>query len=285
MKCHEIFSYCVDKIGCPNCCLAPSVVHTSKGAVRGSIIKSHENGYKVYSFRGIPYAKPPLGERRFRRSEPADSWDDVLDGTMEAKQSLQPNALELHSSTHCPLDQFGGEDCLYLNVYTRCLADEREEKDCGLEACEVLEPVIVFLHGGVFALGSCEAALYGPDILLDRDNVVLVGVNSRLGALGFLSLECDEAPGECKRHYVTYETYPIPLLGNLGLHDQYLALRWIRENIASFGGDPDNVTLMGESSGAMSAICHLLSPLSRGLFHRVIAMSGTWTSVLMRNDR
>ena len=138
-----------------------------------------------------------------------DSWDDVLDGTMEAKQSLQPNALELHSSTHCPLDQFGGEDCLYLNVYTRCLADEREEKDCGLEACEVLEPVIVFLHGGVFALGSCEAALYGPDILLDRDNVVLVGVNSRLGALGFLSLECDEAPGECNRHHVTYVAYPI----------------------------------------------------------------------------
>ena len=215
-----------------------------------------------------------------------DSWDDVLDGTMEAKQSLQPNALELHSSTHCPLDQFGGEDCLYLNVYTRCLADEREEKDCGLEACEVLEPVIVFLHGGVFALGSCEAALYGPDILLDRDNVVLVGVNSRLGALGFLSLECDEAPGECNRHHEMYVAYPIPLLlGNLGLHDQYLALRWIRENIASFGGDPDNVTLMGESSGAMSAICHLVSPLSRGLFHRVIAMSGTWTSVLMRNDR
>ena len=79
--------------------------------------------------------------------------------------------------------------------------------------------------------------------------------------------------------------YPIPLLGNLGLHDQYLALRWIRENIASFGGDPDNVTLMGGSAGAMSAMCHLVSPLSRGLFHRVIPLSGTMASTFMHKDR
>ena len=94
-----------------------------------------------------------------------------------------------------------------------------------------------------------------------------MGVNYRLGALGFLSLECEEAPG------------------NLGLHDQFLALSWVRENIAQFGGDPGNVTLLGESAGAMSALCHLVSPVSRGLFHRVISLSGSPSSSIMHNDR
>ena len=148
----------------------------------------------------------------------------------------------------------GGEDCLYLNVYTKQTDPP------------VLRPVIVYIHGGAFVVGSCEAMLYGPQVLLDRE-VVMVGINYRLGALGFLSLETEEAPG------------------NLGLHDQYLALLWVRDNIAQFGGDPDNVTLMGVSAGAMSATCHLVSPLSRGLFHRVIALSGTMGSTFMHKDR
>ena len=94
-----------------------------------------------------------------------------------------------------------------------------------------------------------------------------MGVNYRLGALGFLSLECEEAPG------------------NLGLHDQFLALSWVRENIAQFGRDPANVTLLGVSAGAMSAVCHLVLPLSRGLFHQVIPLSGTMASTFMHTDR
>ena len=131
-----------------------------------------------------------------------------------------------------------------------------------------------------------KTIIAGPNVLLDRDNVVMVGVNYRLGALGFLSLECDEAPGELSRmsRKVTNVTL-ILVTGNLGLHDQYLALRWIQQNIAQFGGDPANVTLMGESAGAMSAACHLVSPLSRGLFHRVIALSGAASNVLLHNDR
>ena len=93
-----------------------------------------------------------------------------------------------------------------------------------------------------------------------------MGVNYRLGALGFLSLECEEAPG------------------NLGLHDQFLALSWVRENIAQFGRDPANVTLLGVSAGAMSAVCHLVLPLSRGLFHQVIPLSGTMASTFMHTD-
>ena len=108
--------------------------------------------------------------------------------------------------------------------------------------------------------------LYGPEVLLDR-NLVMVAVNYRLGPLGFLSLENDSAPG------------------NLGLHDQYLALLWIKENIFSFGGDPGSVTLMGQSAGSMSAMLHMVSPFSKGLFHRVIALSGTPSNLLLHNDR
>ena len=178
----------------------------------------------------------------------------MLDGTRESKKCQQPNVLV----PGFPLLE-GGEDCLYLNVYT---------KHCPLPGTDPapLLPVIVFLHGGAFVLGSCESMLYGPQVLLDRE-VVLVGLNYRLGALGFLSLECDEAPG------------------NLGLHDQFLALSWVRDNIAQFGGDPGNVTLLGGSAGAMSAVCHLVSPLSRGLFHRVIPLSGTMAATFMHNDR
>jgi len=207
-------------------------------------------GQTIFSFRGIPYGIPPLAGLRFKRSRLYGAWSGVLNGTKEAKKSLQPNVL-------FPTKEYlseGGEDCLYLNVYTKTL-DENARK-----------PVIVFLHGGAFVVGSCEAALYGPQVLLDRD-VVLVGVNYRLGVLGWLSLETDEAPG------------------NLGLHDQFLALQWVQQNIEEFGGDPSNVTLMGESAGAMSALLHLVSPVSRGLFHRMIALSGTPSSVFLHTDR
>ena len=200
-----------------------------------------------------------MGRLRFRRSEPAEPWDHVLDGTKEAKKSFQPNVLLPESCF-----REGQEDCLQLNVYTKAYPSSTEG---AVPQDDVpLLPVVVFLHGGAFVVGSCEAMLYGPQVLLDTE-VVLVGVNYRLGALGYLSLETDEAPG------------------NLGLHDQYLALCWVRDNIAQFGGDPDKVTLLGESAGAMSAICHLVSPISRGLFHRVIALSGTQASAILHNDR
>ena len=135
---------------------------------------------------------------RFRRSQPSEPWEGVLDGRKEAKKAYQPNVLMPESCF-----REGGEDCLYLNVYTRHYPDSNDGE------VPPLLPVLVFLHGGAFVVGSCEAMLYGPQVLLDRE-VVLVGLNYRLGALGFLSLECDEAPG------------------NLGLHDQFLALCWVR---------------------------------------------------------
>jgi len=234
------------------------LVETNKGSVKGSKMKTRK-GKKIFAFRGIPYAKPPVGKLRFRRSEPAEPWEGLLDGTKESKKSYQPNVLLPESAF-----REGREDCLYLNVYTKSYPSSGDGVLPDQEP--PLLPVLVFLHGGAFVVGSCEAMLYGPQVLLDRE-VVLVGVNYRLGALGFLSLETEEAPG------------------NLGLHDQFLALCWVRDNIAQFGGDPDNVTLLGESAGAMSAVCHLVSPIPRGLFHRVISLSGSQACAIMHNDR
>ena len=129
------------------------IVDTAQGSVRGSKMKS-KLGKKIFAFRGIPYAKPPLGELRFRRSEPAAAWSGVLNCRREAKKSYQPNVL-------LPDSPFrdGGEDCLYLNVYTR--RHERHGDGPISDEDPALAPVIVFLHGGAFVVGSCEASLYG----------------------------------------------------------------------------------------------------------------------------
>ena len=147
------------------------MVETERGAIRGSKMKS-KKGKKIFAFRGIPYAKPPIGNLRFKRSEPYGSWEGTLDGTKESKKSFQPNLL----SPKSPFRQ-GGEDCLYLNVYTKQLrhhndgpVPQKDEQDL---------PVVVFFHGGAFVVGACESMLYGPLVLLDRD-IVLVGVNYRL---------------------------------------------------------------------------------------------------------
>lgn len=142
------------------------------------------------------------------------------------------------------MDISGVEDCLQLNVYV-----PERPADAGPL------PVMVFFHGGGWQCGSGNRMFYGPDFLLDHD-VVYVGANFRLGPLGFLSTEQEDCPG------------------NNGLKDQNLVLRWIRENIAAFGGDPDSVTIFGESAGGASGTYHMMSPMSKGLFHRVISQSG-----------
>lgn len=139
----------------------------------------------------------------------------------------------------------GNEDCLHLNVYAP-LAN----------ASAPLWPVYVFIHGGAWMTGTGTVPIYGPDFLLDNHDVVLVTFNYRVGILGFLSSEQEDCPG------------------NFGLKDQVEVLRWVHANIWSFGGDPALVTLVGQSAGAASVTYHMQSPLSRGLFHRAIAMSG-----------
>jgi para-nitrobenzyl esterase len=216
------------------------VVATSGGLVRGAV----KRGVRVW--RGIPFAAAPTGERRFRAPEPAPPWRDERDATRfgpVAVQARDPSSAMLSGlSEKTQID----EDCLNLNVTAP--ADDGE-----------LRPVIVWIHGGAFIFGAGSMPLYDATSFAAEHGLVVVTINYRLGVLGFLFLG-DLAPG--------YEA------GNVGLLDQVAALRWVKENIAGFGGDPDRVTVMGESAGAVS-IAHLLAmPAARGLFQRAILESG-----------
>ncbi|CAF4754274.1 unnamed protein product [Pieris macdunnoughi] len=215
------------------------LVITKNGELRGCI-KKLLDGTEYYSFKGIPYAQPPVGKLRFKAPLPAKPWEGVYDALKHGPISPQFDAQTRQVKE-------GSEDCLYLNVYTKSI--ETSTKG----------PVMVFIHGGGFISGSGNTDLYGPEFLLQH-NVVLVTINYRLEVLGFLNLDIAEVPG------------------NAGMKDQVLALRWIQENINDFGGDSNNVTIFGESAGAASVTYHMVSPMSRNLFHKVIAQSGVCTA-------
>uniref|UniRef100_A0A1B6CW08 Carboxylic ester hydrolase n=1 Tax=Clastoptera arizonana TaxID=38151 RepID=A0A1B6CW08_9HEMI len=216
-------------------------VNTAQGTLRGKA-KTTVNHHRYYAFLGIPYATPPLGPLRFHPPQPSRPWSGVRDVLVEGPQCPQviPFVPILQSLV------LGSEDCLYLNVFTPQLLTE------GVP----LKPVMVFIHGGGFFFGSGSPHLFGPELLIEED-VVLVTFNYRLGALGFLSLENDM------------------ISGNAGLKDQVLALRWVQQNIVNFGGDASRVTIFGQSAGGASVLYHMLSPLSRGLFNQVVIQSGS----------
>lgn len=224
-------------------------VQIENGTLEGSLMRTRL-GREFFSFRGIPYALPPLGELRFEPPKPAASWKGVRPA-LEDKAICTQRNIYIHQE-----EIIGAEDCLYLNVYTPELPSKDKLRFRGGL------PVMVWLHGGGWIAGSGNSDFYGPKFLLDHD-VVLVSANYRLGPLGFLSTEDLVCPG------------------NQGMKDQSQVLRWIQENIAAFAGDPNSVTIVGESAGGASVNYHMISPLSKGLFHRGIAQSGTvfcpWT--------
>ncbi|XP_066595668.1 uncharacterized protein [Prorops nasuta] len=209
------------------------------GPVSGSTMKSLK-GKTIFAFRGVKYGEAPTGHRRFQAASPVSDWQETLDGSREA-----PSCLRI---TNRP----NSEDCLTLNVYTTKLPSDAENPD-------VKRPVVVAFPAGNTHSFSAESHYMGPYYLMDQD-IVLVTVNYRLATLGFLATGDDAAPG------------------NAGLKDQVMALKWVRRNIAAFGGDPDSVTISGHQSGAEHVILHMLSPMSKGLFHRAIAMSGSPTT-------
>ncbi|WP_019931011.1 carboxylesterase/lipase family protein [Nocardia sp. BMG111209] len=220
------------------------IVRTTAGAVRGL-----RDG-AVDIWRSIPYAAAPTGELRFRPPRPPQRWDDVRDCTEFGAIAPQTmgNTVPIDPALHM------GEDCLWVNVWAPA-ADRRQQLGP--------RPVMVWLHGGAYCLGTAAQAIYDGHKLVETGDVIVVGVNYRIGALGFLdltSLGPDFVP-------------------NLGLHDQIAALHWVQENIAAFGGDPDNVTIFGESSGAGCVTALLTSPPAAGLFHRAIAQSPPATTV------
>ncbi|XP_053998597.1 esterase FE4-like isoform X2 [Hylaeus anthracinus] len=217
------------------------VVNVKQGQLRG-VVEDNVYGEQYLAFRGIPYAKPPTGPLRFKDSQPPEPWTGCRDATKYSNVCAQFDFIVR--------EVVGSDDCLYLNVYTP------------LDNAATKRSVMVWVHGGAFVQGSGDNYIYGPDYLIRKD-IVLVTINYRLGILGFLNTQNEMAPG------------------NQGLKDQVMALRWVKDNIASFGGDPENVTIFGESAGAASVHFLSISPMARGLFHKVIAQSGValnpWT--------
>uniref|UniRef100_A0A4D5R9U4 Carboxylic ester hydrolase n=1 Tax=Scolopendra viridis TaxID=118503 RepID=A0A4D5R9U4_SCOVI len=214
------------------------IVHLNNGAVRGEEMTG-ENGNVFYSFRGIPYAEPPVGNLRFKTPVPKRPWTHVINATQDGPPCSQVNFFTLQYA--------GSEDCLYLNVYTPKLPSS--DSDVKLD-------VVFHIHGGGFLAFDGGSVLFGPR-RFPLENVVLVSLTYRVGALGFLSTKDSAAPG------------------NFGLLDQTEALRWVRNNIHKFGGDSNRVTLLGQSAGAASVLYQMLSPLAEGLFHRAIVTSGS----------
>ncbi len=219
---------------------APPLVETCYGKLAGS----YEAGIECY--RGIPFAAPPLGERRFCAPEPPEPWTGARDAIrygMSCPQSARRLQI-LPTGAQNPLS----EDCLTLNVWTPA-ADHGKR------------PVIVYIHGGAFRRGEGSSPLYAGTRLVPRGDLVLVTLNYRLGALGFMDLS---SVGGASRG----------ASANPGLLDQIAALEWVRDNIAAFGGDPANVTLCGESAGGMCIGSLMAMPRARGLFRRAILQSG-----------
>ncbi len=201
----------------------------------------------VHVFRGVPYASPPVGLLRWRPPQKPKDWDGVRPAKSFARVCVQPRR------PNRSISDFGAEphdeDCLYLNIWT------------GANSGDEMRPVMLWLHGGGFSYGSGSLPLFDGEGLA-RKGVVLVTINYRLGPLGYLAhpeLARESAHG---------------VSGNYGFLDQIEALRWVRANIAGFGGDPGSVTIFGQSVGSSSVSCLLASPLAKGLFHRAICQSG-----------
>ncbi|HEY6787363.1 MAG TPA: carboxylesterase family protein [Trebonia sp.] len=210
------------------------VVRTADGRVQGKTAGA------MAEYLGIPYAAPPVGALRWQPPHPAASWHGIREATSFAPHCAQPASPFGVAST--------SENCLYLNVYAPAGAGDRNL------------PVMVWIHGGALVVGESDD--YNPAALV-RDGVIVVTINYRLGALGFLA---DSALAKT----------PGGPSGNYGLMDQQAALRWVQRNIRGFGGDPRDVTLFGESAGGLSTLSQLVSPGARGLFQRAIVESGTY---------
>jgi len=223
---------------------SPVARTTANGPVEGII----QDSIEVY--RGIPYAEPPVGENRWREPRPHKPWKENLRCVEFRSSCIQPKVSELEGGGDVGKTS---EDCLYLNIWTPV---KREKKRL---------PVMVWIHGGAFMTGSGSVPIYSGDNLA-RKGVVVVTINYRLGPFGFLvhpDLSREASDGTA---------------GNYGLKDQIEALKWVKRNIASFGGDPDRVTIFGESAGAISVGYLLLAPSAKGLFYGAIMQSGAPTT-------
>lgn len=225
------------------CSKTPVRLQTPHGELLGYVDENVEH------YLGVPYARPPVGDLRWRPPQPARDWQ----GTRDAQ----------HNSDICaqfsPMsgNLVGNEDCLYLNIWTPSQKPVQPM------------PVMVWLHGGGFIIGQGSYTREDGQRLAARKDVVVVSINYRLGIFGFLAHEA-----------LTAEDFDYPTSGNYGIHDQTAALQWVRDNISAFGGDPNNVTIFGQSAGGISVCAQLASPQAHGLFQRAAIQSGPCVSPL-----
>ncbi|XP_075975304.1 juvenile hormone esterase-like isoform X2 [Anticarsia gemmatalis] len=218
------------------------LVQVEQGWLSGEKVSLVTGDGTYNSFKGIPYAQPPVGKLRFLAPQLPLPWEGTRNATAHGAVCPQ---VDIFTNVFTP----GSEDCLFLNVYTPNITTD-------------LLPVMVYIHGGGYKCGSGNIDNLGPDFLVAK-GVVVVTINYRLDALGFLCMDTAEVPG------------------NAGLKDQLAAIKWVKKNIDKFGGSPSNITIFGQSAGAASVAYHTISPLSKGYFQRAIVMSGSpysdWT--------
>jgi para-nitrobenzyl esterase len=224
------------------------IVRTDKGYVSGTLIG--EPGKEVSIFRGIPFAAPPMGDLRWKPPQPVVPWKGIRECTQFSHISPQP----IMPSVSGEMPQ--SEDCLYLNVVTP--AREPDEK----------LPVMVWMHGGGYSMGCGNDKIWNYH-RLPQYGVVVVTLNHRLGPIGLLA------------HPALSSESPEGVSGNYLFLDLIASLQWVRDNIAAFGGDPDNVTIFGESGGGAKVSIMMASPLAKGLFHRAICESGNALTILL----
>ncbi len=227
----------------------PSTIAARSGKLTGVFRRG------VHAFRGIPYGQAPRGKLRWLPPQPVKPWQGVYQAKGYGPSAPQsPGMMLLVRRLIGVALQQQSQDCLYLNVWTP-------------EADRQRRPVLVWIHGGAFIMGSGTPPIYDGSFLAKTGDVVVVTINYRLGALGFLN---------------ACEILPEQPATNLGLRDQIASLEWVRDNIEQFGGDPENVTIFGESAGGMSVGTLLGTPSAHGLFHRAVAQSGAGHNVSSR---
>jgi para-nitrobenzyl esterase len=231
---------------------ANAIVSTRSGKIEGIFASGQ------YEFRGIPYAAPPVGALRWLPPQPVAPWEGIRSAKEFGTISPQNQMPGSDALPGLAIDDSQDEDCLFLNIGTPGIDDARR-------------PVMVWIHGGAFIIGAGSQIMYQKSNLVSRGDVVLVTINYRLGALGFLNLK--EITGG-----------KIPATGCEGLQDQIAAIEWVHENIAAFGGDPDNITIFGESAGGMSIGCLMGMPDARGKFQKAILESGAANTVSSLED-
>jgi para-nitrobenzyl esterase len=225
----------------------PKEVKIESGQITGVPGRNHS----IIVFKGIPYAVPPVGDLRWRPPQPVKPWEGIKACDKFGPSAMQaPQAPFMMWSTEFIIDTSLGysEDCLTLNVWTD--ADSSDGK----------RPVLLFVHGGAYTSGGSSCEIYDGEGLAKK-GVVVVTINYRLGVFGFFTHPTLSAESENR------------VSGNYGILDMIAALKWVKQNIAAFGGDPDNVTIQGQSAGASAVNVLLLSPLAKGLFHRAIPQS------------